>query len=75
MTTVEISTLDLLRAENAILHKTVIDKEQEILTLEEQIAWFKRQIFGKRSERIVSDLNSQQLTLEGFENPQALCQT
>jgi transposase len=44
------------------------DLEQKIIHLEEQLAWFKRQIFGKRSERVVKDLNDQQLMLEGFEN-------
>jgi len=44
---------------------------REIASLKEQLAWFKRQIFGKRSERVVSDLNHQQLIFEGFENPQA----
>ncbi len=29
--------------------------------------WFKRQIFGKKSERIASDLNASQLQFEGFE--------
>lgn len=41
----------------------------EIVVLKEQIEWFKRQIFGKRSEREVSNLNSRQLILEGFESP------
>lgn len=56
----------------------LIEKELEISLLnnkihylEEQIAWFKRQVFGKRSERVASDLNSEQLTLEGFDRPQA----
>ena len=46
-------------------------RDKKIINLEEQLAWFKRQIFGKRSERVVSDLNAQQLTFEGFENPSA----
>ncbi len=41
----------------------------KIKYLEEQLEWFKRQIFGKRSERVVSNLNEQQLTFEGFEIP------
>lgn len=53
--------IDQLQEENTSLRA-------QIIYLEEQLAWFKRQIFGKRSERIVSDLNSQQLTFEGFEN-------
>jgi len=48
--------------------KAIIERDQKISCLEEQLAWFKRQIFGKRSERIVANLNSQQLMLEGFEN-------
>lgn len=50
------------------LDREITDKDQKIQTLEEQLAWFKRQIFGKRSEREVSHLNNQQLMLEGFEN-------
>jgi hypothetical protein len=61
MTIAEISTLDALKVENACLREANT-------YLEEQLAWFKRQIFGKRSERIVSNLNHEQLLLEGFEN-------
>lgn len=49
----------------------IIHLNQEIQHLEEQLAWFKRQVFGKRSERVVSDLNNQQLEFEGFENLEA----
>jgi transposase len=51
------------------LNQDVVDLDHKIQILEEQLAWFKRQIFGKRSEREVSDLNSQQLLFEGFESP------
>jgi transposase len=51
------------------LKKTNEILTNEIVVLKEQIEWFKRQIFGKRSEREVSDLNSRQLILEGFESP------
>lgn len=50
------------------LNQEVVNRDQKIQNLEEQLAWFKRQIFGKRSERIVSDLNADQLTFDGFEN-------
>ncbi len=40
---------------------------QECDHLKEQISWFKRQLFGKRSERIVSDLDGKQMEFEGFE--------
>ena len=39
----------------------------EILYLKEQNAWLLRQIFGKKSERVV-DANPEQLQLDGFES-------
>lgn len=42
-------------------------REQENLYLKEQNAWLLRQIFGKKSERVV-DANPEQLKLDGFEN-------
>lgn len=36
--------------------------------LKEQLKWLQRQIFGKKSERVVSDINKEQLVFEGFEN-------
>ena len=39
------------------------ERDQKIHELEEQLAWFKRQIFGKRSERIVLKSNNQQQML------------
>jgi transposase len=71
MTATEIPPLEQLWAENAVLQATLVAKDQHISRLEEQLAWFKRQIFGKRSERVVGHLNQQQLMLEGFENPEA----
>jgi transposase len=50
--------------------KEIAIRDEKITHLEEQLAWFKRQIFGKRSERVASDLNDQQLIFEGFENLQ-----
>jgi len=38
--------------------------------LEEQLAWFKRQFFGPRSEKTIKSLNNSQLVLEGFDQPQ-----
>jgi transposase len=59
---------DALHAELTTLRTAMALKDQTINHLEEHIIWFKRQIFGKRSERIVSDLDGKQLMLEGFEN-------
>lgn len=39
----------------------------EINYLKEQLAWFLRHYYGKRSEKIVADLNDTQLTFEGFD--------
>lgn len=51
-------------------NEKIVHLNNQVQYLEEQLSWFKRQIFGKRSERYVSDLNDQQLVFEGFENPQ-----
>jgi transposase len=55
----------------ALFAEAIRQRDEKIAQLQEQIEWFKRQIFGKRSERIVSNLNSQQLLFEGFESPTA----
>lgn len=46
----------------------ITERDQKIVYLEEQLNWLKRQIFGTRSERVISNLNDYQLTLAGFEN-------
>lgn len=46
--------------ENAFLRK-------EIASLKEQLEWFRRQIFGQRSEKIVGNPDDKQLFLTGFE--------
>lgn len=38
--------------------------------LKEQVEWFQRQLFGQRSEKIVSNLDEKQLVFSGFENPE-----
>ena len=38
--------------------------KEEISILKEQLAWFKKQIFGQKSERIVADLETQPLLPE-----------
>jgi transposase len=63
------STIELkLQAELRKRDEKIIHLDQENHHLREQLDWFKRQIFGKRSERVVNDLNGQQLSFEGFEN-------
>lgn len=36
------------------LHQTILHQSERIEELESQLAWFKRQIFGRKSERIVA---------------------
>lgn len=59
----QLSPIEQLQLEKAQL-------EQKVLYLEEQLEWFKRQIFGKQSEKIIPATHSQQLTFEGFDNPE-----
>jgi transposase len=53
--------------EITLLNSKVLQLSEENSYLKEQLAWFKRQVFGKSSERIVSHLNAQQLEFDGFE--------
>ena len=61
MNAIQTTTYEQLESDNQSLRN-------KIVSLEEQIEWFKRQIFGKRSERIVSDVKSHQMIFGGFEN-------
>mgnify|MGYP002134318943 CR=1 FL=1 len=51
--------------------------EQENAALKKQVEWFRKYLFGKKSERIVSHINEEQLTFEGFDvdKPQEETQT
>lgn len=55
MTTQATSTQNLLD-DNAALVKENSSLHNKVQYLEEQIAWFKRQIFGQRSEKIVKNM-------------------
>jgi transposase len=48
-------------------NKDVASLNGKIQSLEEQLAWFKRQVFGQKSEKFV-DAQDSQLYLDGFEN-------
>lgn len=50
------------------LQNQLAERNAKILYLEEQIAWLTKQIFGKKSERIVH-ANTEQLEFDGFEAP------
>lgn len=47
------SDSDVLSSENALLKEENIALRNKLTVLTEQLEWFKRQIFGKRSERII----------------------
>lgn len=57
------SNFQLLQQENEALKSAIVVLENAVFTLKEQVEWFKRQIFGKRSEKIIQ--TAEQLTL-GF---------
>ena len=64
MTTAQILDIVAIQKENSELRC-------EVLCLREQLDWFKRQIFGQKSERIARDLDKAQLQFENFDVPQA----
>lgn len=67
MKTTTNTNLDHLLSEILILSQTNESLKGKVSELEAQIAWFKRQIFGKKSERIVSQVDKSQLMLPGLE--------
>lgn len=46
--------------------------EYEISRLKEQVEWFQKQVFGKKSEKYVDVSNEDQLCLDGFEKSETL---
>jgi transposase len=81
MNATELSQFEGLKKENAELEKTLTTLqnqheqivttlqnqfEQTVARLEEQIKWYQRQLFGKRSEKIISD--DKQLSLFEMES-------
>jgi transposase len=49
------------------LQNQISDLQKHVRYQDEQIAWYRRQLFGPRSEKTVSSLNQSQLMLNGFE--------
>ena len=62
--------ITILNTKNSFYKTEISSLQNEIIQLKEQLNWFHRQLFGKRSERVVSDINYEQLTFEGFDSPQ-----
>ncbi|MGA8163829.1 MAG: IS66 family transposase [Waddliaceae bacterium] len=59
--------IEQLSSENDLLKNKVTALNNEINSLKEQLAWFQRQVFGKRSEKIVKDLDDSVQLFPGFE--------
>lgn len=57
-----------LKKEVFLLQNTNSSLQNEISYLKEQLSWFQKQIFGKKSEKEISDLNQEQLMFEGFKD-------
>ncbi len=49
------------------LETELIQYKNENSYLKEQLAWFQRQIFGKKSEKIIKNVDERQLFFEGFD--------
>ena len=60
--------ISILTTENSFYKTEISSLKNENTELREQLDWLKRQIFGKKTERFVSDINDYQLVFEGFEN-------
>lgn len=57
------------------LNGVIAQQREQIAALTQQIEWFKRQIFGQKSERFVPEVNPQQLHLgEALPLPEAMAQ-
>lgn len=63
-----------LLTENTQLHSKVIKLNVQVGALQEknqqleaQLEWLKRQVFGKRSEKVIDEADGKQLIFEGFE--------
>lgn len=56
-----------LLQKNTLLQTQVQSLKTENHTLKSQLEWLKRQIFGKRSEKLINKEDQEQLLFEGFE--------
>ena len=62
-----IITIDELKCKVSQLCNENSSLSNENIVLKEQLDWFRRQIFGQKSEKVIADVNEEQLLLEGFE--------
>lgn len=66
----EIDYVEKLESENLALNNENLALNNEVTHLKEQLEWFRRQIFGQRSEKVKDISNDRQLLLPGFETLQ-----
>ena len=74
MKTAVILDLETLKNENAILTVKLTQRDEQIAHLQEQLDWFKRQIFGSKSEKFVNNLDEHQLVIPGLETLEVISQ-
>ena len=60
-------SIEQLSSENSLLKDQNKLLNNEIDSLKEQLAWFQKQVFGTRSEKIVKALDNNVILLPGFE--------
>ena len=56
-----------LQTDKQSLESQLLSANSQLHTANSQLEWLKRQLFGKRSEKVMSDEESKQLMFEGFE--------
>jgi transposase len=66
MKTIETALLDPPKTELEILQAEHATLQQNYAQIKEQLDWLLRQLFGKKSERVVSNVKDIQLEFEGF---------
>ena len=59
--------LEQYQEETSKWKNTVESLQNKVGYLEEQLEWFKKQIFGKKSEKIIESKTEVQLCFEGFD--------
>jgi len=60
-----------LNNENASLSNKNTSLHNEVTFLKEQLEWFRRQVFGQKSEKIIAKPNGNQLFFDGFDKVDA----
>ncbi|MGE3954121.1 MAG: IS66 family transposase [Parachlamydiales bacterium] len=67
MNATEAAYVEELEEQNRTQADRISSQEEKIVYLEEQLEWLKRHVFGQRSEKLVKELDANQLHFAGFE--------